>query len=99
MVFMLFGGILASLWVGPTYAAIQSIAPDNLRTQASAIFLFAFNLVGLGLGPLVVGFASDMLQADFGVYGLRYALATSMLGVVAGSLLFWRASLRYRPLG
>ena len=99
MVFMLFGGILASLWVGPTYAAIQSIAPDNLRTQASAIFLFAFNLVGLGLGPLVVGFASDMLQADFGVYGLRYALASSMIGVVAGSLLFWRASLRYRPLG
>ena len=98
MLFMLLGGILASLWVGPTYAAIQSIAPDTLRTQASAIFLFAFNLVGLGLGPLVVGIASDLLQADFGVYGLRYALAFSMFGVVVGSVLFWRAAGRYRPL-
>ena len=64
IIFMLLGGILASLWIGPTYAAIQFAAPDHLRTQASALFLFAFNLVGLGLGPLVVGFASDMLQAS-----------------------------------
>jgi MFS family permease len=98
MLFMLLGGILASLWVGPTYAAIQSIAPNTLRTQASAIFLFAFNLVGLGLGPLVVGIASDLLQADFGVYGLRYALAFSMFGVVVGSVLFWRAAGSYQPL-
>jgi MFS family permease len=97
IIFMLLGGILASLWIGPTYAAIQFAAPDHLRTQASALFLFAFNLVGLGLGPLVVGFASDMLQASYGIYGLRYALALSMLGVVAGSVLFWLAAQRYRP--
>ncbi|MCR9104223.1 MAG: MFS transporter [Gammaproteobacteria bacterium] len=97
IIFMLLGGILASLWIGPTYAAIQFAAPDHLRTQASALFLFAFNLVGLGLGPLVVGFASDMLQDSYGIYGLRYALALSMLGVVAGSVLFWLAAQRYRP--
>ena len=98
MVFLLLGGILSSLWIGPTYAAIQSIAPDSLRTQASAMFLFAFNLVGLGLGPLVVGIASDLLQQSYGVYGLRYALAVSMSGVVLGSFLFWRASARYQPV-
>ena len=97
-VFMLFGGIVSSLWIGPTYAAIQSVAPDSLRTQASALFLFAFNLVGLGLGPLVVGIASDLLQESYGVYGLRYALAVSMSGVLFGSLLFWRASRRYQPV-
>ncbi len=99
IVFMFLGGILASLWIGPTYAAIQSAAPTHLRTQASALFLFAFNLIGLGLGPLVVGFASDMLQASYGIYGLRYALAISMLGVVVGSVLFWLAAQRYRPHG
>lgn len=97
IVFMFLGGILASLWIGPTYAAIQSAAPAHLRTQASALFLFAFNLIGLGLGPLVVGFASDMLQASYGIYGLRYALAISMLGVVVGSVLFWLAAQRYQP--
>jgi MFS family permease len=98
MVFLLLGGILSSLWIGPTYAAIQSIAPGSLRTQASALFLFAFNLVGLGLGPLVVGIASDLLQQSYGVYGLRYALAVSISGVVLGSFLFWRASARYQPV-
>ena len=98
IVFMLLGAIASSLWIGPTYAAIQSIAPVSLRTQASAVFLFAFNLVGLGLGPLVVGMASDLLQQSYGVYGLRYALAVSISGVVLGSFLFWRASARYQPV-
>ncbi|MFK7977690.1 MAG: spinster family MFS transporter [Halioglobus sp.] len=97
IVFMFLGGILASLWIGPTYAAVQSAAPVHLRTQASAMFLFAFNLIGLGLGPLVVGFASDLLQESYGIYGLRYALALSMLGVVVGSVLFWLAAKRYQP--
>ena len=97
IIFLFFGGILSSLWIGPTYAAIQTAAPSHLRTQASALFLFAFNLIGLGLGPLVVGFASDMLQASYGIYGLRYALALSMFGVLAGSVLFWLAAKQYRP--
>jgi MFS family permease len=97
MLFMFAGGILSSLWIGPTYAAIQSAAPTFLRTQASALFLFAFNLIGLGLGPLVVGFASDLLQASYGIYGLRYALALSMFGVLIGSLLFWLAAKQYKP--
>ena len=57
----------------------------------------AFNLIGLGLGPLVVGFASDLLQASYGIYGLRYALALSMFGVLIGSLLFWLAAKQYKP--
>ena len=96
MVFMLFGGVIASFWVGPTYAAIQNLAPDRKRTQASALFLFMFNLIGLGLGPLVIGIASDALTPSLGVNALRYAMAAGLMAVFFGGVLFWRAAPLYK---
>jgi hypothetical protein len=32
-------------------------------------------LTGVGLGPVAIGFASDLLKARLGVESLRYALA------------------------
>jgi predicted MFS family arabinose efflux permease len=96
MIFMFFGGIIAAFWIGPTYAAIQNLAPDRQRTQASALFLFMFNLVGLGLGPLVIGIASDALAPGLGVESLRYAMAAGLTAVLFGGALFWRAAPLYR---
>ncbi len=96
MVFMLFGGIIAAFWIGPTYAAIQNLAPEQKRTQASALFLFMFNLVGLGFGPLVIGILSDVLAPGMGTESLRYAMALGLLAVVFGGVLFWRAAPLYR---
>jgi len=95
MLFMLGGGIIAAFWIGPTYAAIQNLAPPDKRTQASALFLFMFNLVGLGLGPLLIGVLSDALAPSLGVESLRYAMAAGLTGVVLGGFLFWRAAPLY----
>ena len=96
IVFMLLGGIIAAFWIGPTYAAIQNLAPENQRTQASALFLFMFNLVGLGMGPLVIGIASDALAPTLGSESLRYAMAAGLTTVLLGGVLFWRAAPLYR---
>ena len=96
MVFMLFGGVIAAFWIGPTYAAVQNLAPAHRRTQASALFLFMFNLIGLGLGPLVIGVLSDILAPSMGTDSLRYAMATGLIAVVLGGFLFWRAAPHYR---
>ena len=96
MVFMLFGGIISAFWIGPTYAAIQNLAPENMRTQASALFLFMFNLIGLGLGPLLIGFASDILAPSLGSDSLRYAMAAGLGAVLVGAFLFWGAAPLYR---
>ena len=95
MLFSLLGGVVAAFWIGPTYAAIQTLAPANMRAQAAAIFLFMFNLVGMGLGPLVIGALSDLLEPSFGVDSLRYAMAGSLSLVVLGGILFLRAAPRY----
>ena len=47
--------------------------------------LFILNLIALGLGPLVVGFVSDLLMPVFGKESLRWSLmGTSLLNVWAG---------------
>jgi MFS family permease len=70
--------LLGSMYLGPTFAIAQGLARPHMRALVSAILLFIINLVGLGLGPQVVGVVSDLLKPSLGVESVRYAL----LGVV-----------------
>ncbi|OYW99056.1 MAG: MFS transporter [Caulobacter vibrioides] len=86
--------LLGTLWYGPVYATAQSIVDPALRATASAVLLLIINLIGLGLGPLVVGLLSDILAGPVGLgeaQGVRWALILSAtLGLVAFAL-FWAA--------
>ena len=42
--------------------------------MASAVLLFALNLIGLGLGPTIVGILNDALAPRFGDDAIRYSL-------------------------
>jgi hypothetical protein len=67
-----------------------------MRATASGSFLFINNLIGLGLGPLLMGHLSDVLKTSYGTEALRYG-AVYCLGfyVLAGVLaLFAARSLR-----
>jgi MFS family permease len=66
--------LLNSLWLGPAFGTIQNLAPMRMRAMASAMMLFVLNLVGLGLGPLLVGMLSDLLRGPFGNDSLGYAI-------------------------
>ena len=96
VVFLFLGGIVSSFWIGPTYAAVQTLTAEHLRSQASALLLLLLNLIGLGLGPLVVGVLSDLLIADFGHESVRYAMVISLSTVIIGSILYWLGGEQYR---
>lgn len=53
------GGVLVFLWSGPAFSITQSVVEPRMRASASAILLLVMNLVGHGLGPMFIGFASD----------------------------------------
>jgi MFS family permease len=61
------------LWLGPVTTAVQHLAPRHMRSSASASFLFINNLIGLGVGPLLIGSVSDLLKTRYGIESLRYA--------------------------
>jgi hypothetical protein len=61
-----------------------------MRATASAIFLFINNLLGLGLGTVLIGALSDALKVRAGVDSLRYAiLAGTLFYVVSSGFFFW----------
>ena len=49
---------------GAAPAAIQEIVPNQMRGQASAVYLFIVNLVGLGVGPTAVALVTDYVFAN-----------------------------------
>ena len=74
--------------------AIQQLVAPTMRSLASAIFLFINNLLGLGLGALIIGFASDRLAGMFGSESLRYAILGGTVFYVLAAALFLAAARR-----
>jgi MFS family permease len=88
--------ILNSLYYGPTYACVQSLVKPQARAVASAVMLFAQNLIGLGLGPLLFGMLSDAFKPIAGDESVRWVLyGAAWLGLIP-AFFFWRASLRLK---
>lgn len=88
---LLIPNALNILWLGPLNTAVQHLAPPQMRASASATFLLINNLVGLGVGPWLLGTMSVALKAQYGADSLRYAaiigagfyLVAAVLGVLA----------------
>ncbi len=78
--------VLSSVWTAPTYSAVQGLASLRMRATASAVLLFLINLIGLGIGPQLVGMLSDWLEPTWANESIRYALLLVALCKVWGSL-------------
>jgi len=79
---------LSSAWVGPTLCAVQHLVQPGMRATGSALFLFVDNLIGIGLGSLVIGAISDGLSARYGAESLRYAILAGTVFYLLGAALF-----------
>ncbi|MCJ8158124.1 MFS transporter [Sphingomonas sp. LaA6.9] len=83
-------------YLGPTFALIQGLAPLKLRAMWAAITLLVINLIGLGLGPTLIGVLSDLYRPALGEESLRYALLT-MAAVTPWAIWhYWRAGVHLR---
>jgi predicted MFS family arabinose efflux permease len=87
---------LTTAWLGPCYAMAQSLVPVRMRATASSIVLFVCNSIGLGLGPLIVGAASDLLRPIVGSDSLRYALMASIVATLLAVVFYYLAAARLR---
>lgn len=82
-----------AIWYGPVFASAQSLVQPRTRATAAAVLLFVINLVGLGLGPLLVGIFSDIFAQSMGAAeGIRWSMV--LFGGVGGiaSIAFFMAA-------
>ncbi|HSX55571.1 MAG TPA: MFS transporter [Sphingomonas sp.] len=73
----------ATLWMAPAYALCQSLVPPQMRGTIGATMFLLANLVGYGIGPMLVGFLSDR----FGALGFDNSLQVSIIVVLLANLL------------
>lgn len=78
---------LSYVWLGPVLSAIQHLVPPQMRATASASFLFINNLIGIGLGTMILGAMSDALTASYGAEALRYAILAALSFYLLAALL------------
>lgn len=87
------GAATVGFYFGPCYALIQSLAPVSIRAMSTAIFFLIVNIIGLGLGPTLVGAVSNSLSDYFGdAFALRVGLTLVTLTSAYSAFMFWRMS-------
>jgi MFS family permease len=89
-------GLFFTAWLfGPQNAAIQTVTPGRMRGMVTALVLFGFNVIGYGLGPLVLALFTDYVFADPGQ--IRYAM-TACYAIISpiAFLILW---LGLKPYG
>lgn len=88
--------LLGAMYVGPMHSTIQALVVPSLRATASALNLFVVNMVGFGLGPLLIGFMNDLFAERWGQGAIRYSMLTVALVGSLSSWLFWLSSRHLR---
>jgi predicted MFS family arabinose efflux permease len=84
--------VVGNVFLGPAFALLQRLVADEMRaTTLSVVMLFA-NLIGMGVGPQLVGILSDLLRASLGSNSLRVAMLSMSLAAL------W-AALEFRKIG
>jgi predicted MFS family arabinose efflux permease len=86
--------VFGAMWLGPVFALTQTLVRIRMRAVASAILLFVVNLIGLGLGPQVVGALNDSLRPSFGDAAVRWSLAGVVLSMSAWASLHFALAAR-----
>ncbi len=66
--------MLSLVFFGPSYATAQALAAPQMRAVAAAVLLFSKAMIGMGLGPLLIGVSSDLLAPMAGADSLRLSL-------------------------
>lgn len=93
---LIIGGSLLfflGMYLGPSFAIAQTLAPINMRAMSTAIFFLVLNLIALGGGPTSVGFLADYFEPIHGqVHAIRISITIVSAMLVVSAISFFVAA-------
>ena len=85
--------VAAGVYLGPSFAIAQTLAPIRMRAMSTALFFFVLNLIALAGGPWITGIISNALTPAHGeVHALRLALTALAIPYTLSIISFFFAS-------
>lgn len=81
-------GFFVAFSIGPQNAALQTVTPGEIRGQITALQLFVFNIVGFGLGPMIVGALTHNVFHDDSKLRYSLVIVAATLGPLAAYVLW-----------
>jgi MFS family permease len=84
--------VLNSTYSGPVSAMTQAVVRVRARALAVAVHLFFINLLGLGLGPLIIGALNDSLRGTYGDHAIRYTMLVAVAANVLACIFYLRGA-------
>jgi predicted MFS family arabinose efflux permease len=90
-------GATGGVYIGPGNAVLSELAPPDLRAVAFSISVVITNLIGVSIGPLLIGVLSDAAQAlAIPVAPLRLAMFLIILLQAPNALIYLLGGLKIR---
>ena len=81
---------LSNMYLGPAFGITQRLVSVRMRAVAASILLFVLNIIGMGIGPWLVGFLSSSLSGEGGA-----SFVTDIGATLSGSVFDTSESLRW----
>lgn len=78
LVFTTFLLLFLGIYLGPSFAIAQTLAPVNMRAMSTALFFFILNMIALGGGPTFTGWMIDVFkEGNTDITAMRYAMTVT----------------------
>ena len=89
--------LLIGIYLGPSFAIAQTLAPVHMRAMSTALFFFILNMIALGGGPTFGGWIMDIFKQSFNdLESIRYAMTVTSFVFVPSVISFLLVS-RFLP--
>jgi MFS family permease len=78
LAFATFALLLLGIYLGPSFAIAQTLAPIHMRAMSTALFFFILNMIALGGGPTFAGWLMDVFGNNYNeIESIRYSLTVT----------------------
>lgn len=87
-----FGDLVATIGVPSIYAGCHAVCGERRRAVAIATLQLCYTVLGSGVGPLIAGWLSDVVRAQYGAESLRHSLLLLLVFLVPAAAAYYKAA-------